>query len=213
MRDKKMKSVISIVLILMMFAPLVSAGVGIKWDKESSLVPEKTSTCLTYNVYNPWEDDSYVQIELSDDLKSIITSSESETKFVPKETSSSEALPIEFCFKTPRVYEQDCLIGNFICKQTCDEPMKLYEGEVSVIELSEEQAKVGGGAGGSTTQMSVSAPLRVRVQCLPHDRNYGVVYALIALIAGILLWINIINTKRKKFRKNSKKKTKAKAKK
>lgn len=201
-----MKSVISLVLILMVFVPLVSAGPGIKWSQESSLVPEKTSTCLTYEVYNPWEGDSYVQIKLSEELDEIVKSSESETKFVPSQTSSSEALPIEFCFKTPNVYTRDCLIGDmFICEQTCSEPMKTYEGQVEVIELSEEEAKIGTGAGGSATQMSVSAPLRVRVQCTPSDRNYGIVYALVALIAGILLWINIANSKQKK---KSKKKSK-----
>jgi len=206
MRDKKIKSVISLVLILMIIAPIVSAGPGIKWSQESSLVPEKTKTCLEYNVYNPWDQDSYVQIKLSEELDDIVKSAESETKFVPAQTSSLNALPIEFCFKTPKVYERDCLIGNFICKQTCEEPMKLYEGEVEVIELSEEEAKIGGGSGGSATQMSVSAPLRVRVQCIPSDRNYGIVYGLIALISGILLWINIITKKRSKIKKKSKKK-------
>lgn len=186
------KSVVVLVLALFLFLPMVSAGVGIKWDRESSLVPERTKTCLTYQVYNPWDDDSYAQIRLSDELKEIIHSSESETKFVEKQTPSSEALPIEFCFKTPRVYTKDCLVGDkFLCEQTCSEPLKLYEGEVEVIEISEEEAKISGGSGGSATQMSVSAPLRVRVQCVPHGRRYSIVYGLVALVAAILLWINL----------------------
>lgn len=197
-----MKSVISFILILMMIAPLASAG--ILWNEESKLVPENTKTCLTYSVYNPFDSDAYYQVKLIGELADIIVSSESETKFVPAGTFHDDALPIEFCFKTPRVYEQDCLVGGFICKQTCEEPMKVYEGQVEVIKLSEEETKIGEGSGGSTTQISEVAPSRVRVQCTPSDRNYGSVYALIALIAGILLWINIVNTKKPK--KKTKKK-------
>jgi len=211
MRSDKIRSAMALVFVFMLIVPMVSAGVGISWDRESSLVPENTKTCLTYKVYNPWEEDSYVQIKVSDALTDIIKSAESETKFVPKQTSSSEAMPVTFCFKTPKVYARDCLIGDsLICKQTCEEPMKLYQGEVEVIELSEEEAKIGGTAGGSATQMSVSAPLRVRVQCIPHDRNYSAVYVLIALIAGILLALNIMKQKKKSKRKAKKKSSKKK---
>ena len=203
-----MKGVISLVLVLMLMAPLVSAGVGLKTSQESALVPEKTKTCLTYSVYNPFDTDSYMQIKLSEELDDVILSSEAETKFVPAKTYDKDALPIEFCFKTPRVYERDCLVGDFICEQTCTESMKTYEGEVEVIELSEESAKIGGGAGGSATQMSLSSPLRIRVQCTPSDRNYGLVYGLIALIAGILLWINLAQKKKSKKSKKSKIKSK-----
>ena len=39
---------------LILVLPFISAGVGISWDKETSLVPENTKTCLIYKVYNPW---------------------------------------------------------------------------------------------------------------------------------------------------------------
>lgn len=204
MVNKKIKSMVSLVLLLMILMPIVSAGPGLKWSQESILAPEKDTSCLTYSVYNPWPRDSYVQIGLSEELRNITKSSESETKFVPANTASADAIPVEFCFKTPSIYTEDCLIGDFlICEQTCSEDMKVFEGKVEVMELSEEEAKIDG-AGGSATQMSVSAPLRVRVQCVPYDRNYGVVYALVALIAGILLWINV---SRKKSKKNPKKKS------
>ena len=84
--------------------------------------------------------------------------------------------------------------------------MKNFRGEVEVIEINEEEMKKGG-SGGSKTQMSVSAPINIKVQCLAHKRNYSLVYALIALIAGILLAVNIL--KKRKFAKgSSKKKTK-----
>ena len=183
--------------LVLVILPFASAGVGISWDKETSLVPENTKTCLTYKVYNPWPEDSTVQIELSDNLMEIVNYIESESKFVPKETSSKEAIPVEFCFKTPRVYEQDCLLFNtFICKQDCLDEMKIYSGDVEVIDIG--NLDVSGGSGGSATAVSVSAPLKIKVQCMAHKRNYSLIYILIAVIAGILLAINLLKKKKDK---------------
>ena len=183
--------------LILIILPFASAGVGISWDKETSLVPENTKTCLTYKVYNPWPEDSTVQIELSDNLMEIVNYIESESKFVPKETSSKEAIPVEFCFKTPRVYEQDCLLFNtFICKQDCLDEMKIYSGDVEVIDIG--NLDVSGGSGGSATAVSVSAPLKIKVQCMAHKRNYSLIYILIAVIAGILLAINLLKKKKDK---------------
>jgi hypothetical protein len=204
MRGEKMNKFLVFGLSLIFMLSLVSAGVGISWDRESSLVPEKTKTCLTYKVYNPFSEDTYAKIQLSEELQDIIKSQETDIQFIPGGTSSKDAIPITFCFKTDRVYERDCWIGDsLICKQECNEEMKVYSGEVQVIESSEEEFK-SGGAGGSQTTMSVSAPLKVRVKCVAHERNYSLIYAVVALIAAILLAINIIKEKRKY--KNVKKK-------
>ena len=182
---------------MLIILPFVSAGVGISWDKETSLIPENTKTCLTYKVYNPWPEDSTVQIQLSEELMVIANYIESESKFVPKHTPSKEALPVEFCFKTPRVYTKDCLLFNkLMCKQECTEDMKIYEGEVEVIEVGNQN--VAGGSGGSATAVSVSAPLRVKVQCVAHSTNYSLIYIIIAIIAAILLAINLLKKKKKK---------------
>lgn len=198
-----------LVCALFLAMPFVSAGVGISWDKESSMVPEKTKTCLTYKVYNPWDNDVYSKIVLSEELQDIISSAESEAKFIPAHTSSKEAIPVTFCFKTPSIYEKDCLIGDFlICKQDCTEDMKVFRGQVEVIEMSEEEAKLGASQGSKTT-MSVSAPLTVRVQCIKHDRNWSAVYVLVALVAGIWLAFNVVKSrkpKKKSKKKSSKKK-------
>ena len=183
--------------LVLVILPFASAGVGISWDKETSLVPENTKTCLTYKVYNPWPEDSTVQIELSDTLMEIVNYIESESKFVPKETSSKEAIPVEFCFKTPKVYEQDCLLFNkLVCKQECLDEMKIYSGDVEVIDIG--NLDVSGGSGGSATAVSVSAPLKIKVQCMAHKRNYSLIYILIAVIAGILLAINLLKKKKDK---------------
>lgn len=209
MKIKLKNSFIVGIFILLLIAPMISAGVGIFWEGESALVPEKTKTCLTYKVYNPWPNDMYAQIKLSDELQEIVSSVSSDVQFVPKDTSSSDAIPVKFCFKTPRVYEMDCLIAdNLLCKKECKEELKVFEGSVEVIELSEDEAKLGG-AGGSKTVMSVSAPLRVRVQCVPHSRDYSVVYILVALISAVLLAWNVFNSRMKSKNKidSSKKKT------
>ena len=174
-KTKNLKVLLGLLVIVLIILPFVSAGVGISWNKETSLVPESTKTCLTYKVYNPWPDDSNVRIELSESLMEIVNYIESESKFVPKDTSSKEAIPVEFCFKTPNVYKKDCLLFNkLICKQDCGEEMKIYEGEVEVLELGNQD--VSGGTGGSATAVSVSAPLRIKVQCIKHARNYSLIY-------------------------------------
>jgi len=202
MKKKMMKNLkiffLAFALVLIIL-PFVSAGVGISWDKETSLIPENTKTCLTYKVYNPWPEDSTVEIALSDELMEIVSYIQSDSVFVPRETSSKDAIPIEFCFKTPTVYEQDCLLFNsLLCKQDCADDMRIYSGDVEVLEVGDQ---VKGGAGGSATAVSVSAPLRVKVQCVAHTRNYSLIYILIAVAAGIFLMINLIQRRNKKNKK------------
>jgi hypothetical protein len=83
--------------------------------------------------------------------------------------------------------------------------MKIYEGEVEVIETDGEIVKAGG-SGGSSTQMSVSPPLRVEVPCVAYKRHYGLVYMLVAIIAAIVLCWNIIRRINKQKKKKSNKK-------
>jgi len=183
------QSVISLSVIFLLVLPMVSAGIGLKWEQESALIPEDSNVCLTYGVYNPWPSDSYVQIGLSDSLQEIVDSTDVKVESIPKYTFSNSSIPIKFCFKTPSVYNQDCLVfGKFLCKQECSEEMKIYSGEVEVFEVNEATV-LSGGSGGSATSMSISAPLRVKVKCIAHFRNYSLVYALVGIIALlVLLW-------------------------
>ena len=118
---KSFIGVLGAILIIAVFGSIVSAGIGISWSQETSLVPEKTKTCLTYKIYNPWPEDSYVQVGLSDSLMEIADKMEADVTFIPKETSSSEAIPVEFCFKTPRVYEEDCALFNSLIVSSLDD--------------------------------------------------------------------------------------------
>jgi len=205
---KNFKLLLILLFSFILIFPMVSAGVGISWDKESALVQENTKTCLTYKIYNPWPEESYVKIELSNSLLEILKSSDSNVEFIPAETSSSEAIPVTFCFKTPTLYEKDCaLFDTFFCKQECLGEQIMYSGEVEVLEVPKEMVEKGG-AGGSATAMSVSAPLRVRVMCVAHGTSYTPIYVLVGLIVLILLIGNLLRGKNKKESKKENKKFK-----
>ncbi len=190
---KKQLAIILGMLILAL--PLISAGVGLKWSQESVAVNEGKKACLTYSVYNPWPEESYVKIIVSDSLQEVLTSQESEEANVPSETSSSEAIPLKFCFTVPYIYQRSCLIGDYICEQSCEEEQKVYAGEVIVESIPNPIGTTG--TGGSSTAMSVSAPLNVRVICTAHGKNFTPIYVLLALISLTVVLILIV----KKYRK------------
>jgi hypothetical protein len=173
----------------------VSAGVGIKWEQESFLVNSGEKTCLTYSVYNPWPEDSSVQIELPENLKNLLTSQEAETKLIPANTASTAAIPVKFCFEVPQVYSKECLIGDIICKQECKEEQIVYEGEVSVKSVPGNAAI--SGSGGSATQMSVSAPLKIKVVCNPHGLDFSIVYITLIIISIVAILIILYLKQRK----------------
>ena len=186
---------ISLLVIMIALASFVSAGVGIKWDRESVLVSEGEKTCMTYSVYNPWPESTYVKIGPSEELKGILTLQDIESKLVPANTPSSSAIPVEFCFTIPNVYEKDCLTSGLICRQECKEEQKVYSGEV-IVNAVPPPTEIGG-TGGSATSMSVSAPLRIKVQCNAHARDYTLIYVLIAVISLVIIIILLYRKYRK----------------
>ncbi|PJE81317.1 hypothetical protein COU58_03125 [Candidatus Pacearchaeota archaeon CG10_big_fil_rev_8_21_14_0_10_32_42] len=187
---------LTLVLVLTV-VPLYSAGVGLRWEQETALVPENSDVCLTYGVYNPWPKDSYVKVQLSESLQEIIISSDNKVDSIPRSTFSNSSIPVRFCFKTPSIYKKDCLLlDSLLCSQSCEEEMKIYEGRVEVVEVSESQLKEGG-SGGSATTMTVSAPLRVKVQCIPYSTDYSLVYIVVGAIALIILAWRIYKRKSK----------------
>lgn len=190
--------ILGIVFVLvLLLLNIVSAGVGIKWDSQSRVVKQGGKTCLTYSVYNPWPKDSYAIIQASGDVEQIIQSQQSESKLIPANTPSSEAIPIKFCFEVPYVYAEgrDCLLGDYVCEQKCSGEQKEYSGEILVTETGGPLN--GGGSGGSATSMSVSAPISVKVKCDAHSRDYGLVYGFVAMLSLIV----IVSLFIKKYRK------------
>jgi hypothetical protein len=180
MNEEVMKiKICMVVLLAVMLSSFVSAGVGIKWDRETALIAEGKEACITYGVYNPWPETTYVEITVTEPLLEVLEIQDTETVEVPQDTASSDAIPIEFCFEAPkRIYSKDCWVGNFfVCEKQCLEEKVVYEGDVVVSSVPNPAG------GGSSAVMAVSAPLRVRVDCLPFERDYTMLYALIAVIS------------------------------
>jgi hypothetical protein len=182
---KMIKKLSMIFIALILVLPMVFAGVGLKWDQQSALIAEGKKSCLSYSVYNPWPTETNVKIDISDNLKPVLTMQETETKLVPAYTSSNESIPIEFCFKAPNVYSQDCLIAGLMCEQKCTEEMKQYDGEVIVSSVPFSAPS--GGSGGSATKMAVGAPLSIKIQCIPHGRDFTIVYVFIAIMSILII--------------------------
>ena len=199
---KKVLGLIVAVFFVLSLLPFISAGVGIVITQQTALVPENSNVCLTYGIYNPWPTDSYVRINLSDSLQSIVTSSHNEIQMIPAYTYHNDSIPVKFCFRTPEVYTQDCkLFNTFLCSQSCSEPQKVYSGTVDVLEA--QGPSVTAGSSGSSTSAGVSAPLTVKVLCNPHGTDYSIIYVVIGLIALVILLWRV--SKRKKKGKKSKK--------
>ncbi len=182
MKNKLIQFCVLAILFLVVISS-VSAGVGIKMGVSSLLVGEGEEGCVEVGAYNPFSSGTNILIGVSEELKEVLTLQEAETKYLPPETSSSNAIPMKFCFKVPGdVYERDYKIsGRFIDKLDCDEEQKVYEGEVILSSVSSSSDS--GGIGGSATQMSVSQPLRVRVSCNPYPWDYTLLYIFIAALS------------------------------
>jgi hypothetical protein len=182
-----MMKIIIFLLILMVSMSMVSA-VGIKYVVEGVKLDENSDKCVTYYVYNSKAEDIQVQPRVTQDLNKIIISQSAENKLVKAGTNVDNAEPIDFCFKVPKIYEADCLIGNLLCEQTCGVEEKTYEGE---IILKETSVTSGSGSGSGASALA-AAPLKLVVGCVPYERNWSPAYIvsiIIVLIAiGILLY-------------------------
>ena len=185
---KRLYSVIFIILLVIGLSQFVLArkGVGMVWTTETEIVNEGASKCISYGIYNPWDEDVTATLDVSDELKPILLKIDSKPQFIKGETFHDAAVLTEFCFKVARVYSRDCLIGNMLCEQTCSETPIEYSG--SVIALEEQSGEASGT--GSATSLGVVVPLKIKVACNESSRNYTPVYIIIIVIAlGLIAWI------------------------
>ena len=116
------------ILVMILVSSFVSGGVGIKWDRESALAEGGEKACLTYGVYNPWPEETYVKIGVSEELIDVLDVQDINATLVPAHTSSGEAIPVEFCFEVPKkIYKKNCWLGSFfVCEQQCKEEQMVY---------------------------------------------------------------------------------------
>lgn len=186
--------IFSLLIILLVNNVFALKGVGIKWTSESAYVDEKSSVCLDYGIYNPWDEDTNAQLGVSKELQDVIRVKESETVFVKANTPSTGAVPVKLCFDIPKTYKGACLFAGLLCKQTCSLGEVNYKGEVVATGSGTE---VGAGSG-STATVSASAPLEIRIKCDKHERSYVELYVGILIIILIIIGI-VFFTRRKKY--------------
>lgn len=194
----KKRCLLAILLIIaLLFIPTAMArkGVGIVWNTETEIVDAGSTHCVEYGVYNPWDESVNVELTVSDELKDIVMSQESEVKLVQADTTHDKAVPVEFCFKVADVYEEHCLLGAALCEQKCDQEQKIYEGTIQAAEKSQGSPE----SSGSSTALGVSVPLKLKVRCTPHPMDWSELYILIIVLALIGLII-VVNRKRKRKR-------------
>jgi len=182
-REKECYVFAGVLLVVIILSGIASAGVGIKWERESALAAGGEKACLTYGVYNPWPEETYVKVGVSEELQEVLIVQELNATLIPAHTGSEASIPVEFCFEVPKgIYKKNCWLGNFfVCKQECKDNQRVYDGDVEVKSVPPPMG------GGSAAIMAVSAPLRVKVRCDPHDRVYTLLYVLLGIIALVVL--------------------------
>jgi hypothetical protein len=166
------------IMLLLTLSSSALASVGIRWDTDSLAVLEGDSKCITYQVYNPGPDAAYASIDFSGELTDAIVMQPGDAKLIPAFTQSSDALPMEFCFKVSPVFDEDCLIADFLCKQACSDKEMQFKGEVIFKAAASP---------GEDALMSVSAPLRLQVACKEHARQLLLLYIVIGIILLIVI--------------------------
>ncbi|MBI3623717.1 hypothetical protein HY212_06600 [Candidatus Pacearchaeota archaeon] len=182
--ENKLKMIFIVVFVVgMLSMSMLSAGIGIV-SYEGSVMPlEGQEACLIVGAYNPYETGTNVVVSVSDELKDVLVLQDAETKYLPPHTSSKEAIPLKFCFKVPKVYSRQYMIGHVVSKLDCtDQPMKEYKGQVVLESTSVSDST--GGVGGSATKMSVSQPFIVRVKCNPYGWDYTILYVVVAVLSA-----------------------------
>lgn len=184
LKGGKMKKILIFFVLWLVFLPLAEAtvGVGIKWKTESEIVEEGSTQCITYGLYNPFDEDVMGFLEVTGDLENI--SKAEEPKLIPAGTDSEHAIPTQICFFIPKVYKEDCLLPGLFCEKKCEEEQVILKGQV----VAAYQLKAIGGTG-STTGSSFAVPLSLIVKCEPVKRNLMPLYLLIALVAVLILLI------------------------
>jgi hypothetical protein len=182
---KMKRLLLLVILVLALVAPVEARkGVGIVWDSQTEMVNEDTTHCLTYGIYNPWDEDVTALLDVSGEIANVLEDRESTPTLIKAHTYHGEAIPVKLCFLVPRVYEHDCLIGGSVCEKECTEESVSYKGEILVKEQKEGAIAA---ASGSVTALGVATPLTLKVACSPHDRDWTGVYGLGAGLVVILI--------------------------
>lgn len=144
-----MKNITPLLIVLLVaILPTAGAvkGVGIRYTGEHTTFVAGQVNCLTYRVYNPWDEDVAIELTAGGDLSPFIHGTEE--VLVQAHTKSSSAIPLDICFAIPRASSEEC-------------PQIKYEGEVIAREAHKDRIF----STGSSTSVVASAPLSVSLNC------------------------------------------------
>ena len=181
-----MKKVLFVAIILLLLINPVFArkGIGMVTHTESIVVDEGSQKCITYGVFNPWDEDVRASLDIKGDINSIITQKETQPKLIKALTTYQESTELELCFFVPQVYQEKCILG-LSCYQPCTQEPIEYKGEVIAVEAREESTS----GTGSATSLGISSPLTVKVNCQETERSFSQLYFIIIIISmlGILI--------------------------
>ncbi|MCK5040265.1 MAG: hypothetical protein KAR87_04830 [Candidatus Aenigmarchaeota archaeon] len=201
---------IIISLLIMPLLTYATVGIGIKWFTDTEFVSENSQKCISYGLYNPFDEDVIGYLTATKGLEDIYEAEDSKLIFAG--VASNKSIGTKICFSIPQVYEKDCLIGNiFLCKRTCEDGVGIplvrdedsitgkaefkkiiYEGEV----MASYTLNTGGGAVGSATGTSFAAPLKLTVRCEAEERNWMPVY-IVLLVLIILMYLAVLKRKKR----------------
>jgi len=145
--NNSMKWITILITTLLLFSPVFAdEGVGIKYLFEEADAIQNDITCLTYQVYNPFDTSITATMITEGDF--------AEYQFRPKEidleahTYSNNSEEIDVCFKVPKIVED------------CEAPVKL---DGSVVATTVRTSEFSGS--GAAAKVGVSAPLELNVIC------------------------------------------------
>ncbi len=192
--DNKIITALMVVMLAAAVLPVQTQAVGILWTTEKEMVNEMSPHCIEYGVYNPSSEDANVKLSVSESLKDVVQGENSHIKFVQAGTKHNDAVVVELCFQVPKVYEADCIAGDFLCEQSCTQDEVSFTGEIMAIEMTDNNA----GGMGSATTVGASVPLTLRVKCNPYGRDWSPVYIVVVVVAAAGIAGRVYTNRKKK---------------
>lgn len=199
-----MKKIFCFLIIALFFISFASAGIGIKSTQRTFIFDEGGRNCIeSVSAYNPFDTATMATIGISEELQEVLVEQSAEERLIPAETSSDNSIPLKFCFEIPdSVYIKQELgvpiLGNVVGgKIDCaGQPEKEYSGEV-VIQSIPVAGAGDSGFGGSSTVMSVSTPVGIKVRCVSQGYDFTIVYIAVAILSAGVVAIILFRRYRK----------------
>ena len=149
MITNSMKKFLALMIIfIVLFSPVLALkGVGLKYGLEYTTLSEGKETCLSYGIYNPWDESVITELTADEELAQFVN--KPKTKEIPGGTSSGDAISIKVCFDIPPNTLENC--GE----------TRVFEGNV----IAKEKKELSADGIGSATSTVVTAPLTIEVVC------------------------------------------------